>query len=205
MEGVGTSQRKKIWGPQESVRAWTPGSGVPAPWIGRGIAAAIKASAQKRDTEKENGEQSSAKLKALTKAVEGLMNCVNQVTDQADSLQTLHDKLSEKMKTMSVLLDRTKSNCDESTTLAREALSQVSAAVADSDSLGKIFNQFIARVDAEMCEKADSKIIQVFLPCLALSLSPAYFHTPALPLCARAMIQHQSHQVMPTSSNYAHT
>ena len=187
------------------MREWTPGSGVPAPWIGRGIAAAVKTSAQKLEKESVRGEQSSAKLKALTKSVEELINSVDQLTDQADRLETLNDKLSEKMKTMSVLLDRTQSNSEESTSLARQALSQVAAAVADSDSLGKIFNQFIARVDAEMREKADSKIIQVFLPCLALSLSPAYFHTPALPLCARAMIQHQSHQVMPTSSNYAHT
>jgi ABC-type transporter Mla subunit MlaD len=168
------------------VREWTPGSGVPAPWIGRGIAAAVKTSAQK--PERENGEQSSAKLKALTKSVEELINSVDQLTDQADRLETLNDKLSEKMKTMSVLLDRTQSKSEESTSLARQALSQVAAAAADSDSLGKIFNQFIARVDAEMREKADSKIIEVFLPCLALSLSPAYFHTRALPLCERAMI-----------------
>lgn len=168
-EGVGTSQRKKIWGPEESVHKWTPGSGVPAPWIGRGIAAAVKTSSAQKP-EKENGEQSSAKLKALTKSVEELISSVDQVADQADRLETLNDKLSEKMKTMSVLLDRTKSNSEEATSLARDALSQVAAAVDNSDSLGKIFNQFLARVDAEMREKADSKIIQVFLPCLAVSL-----------------------------------
>ena len=188
------------------MREWTPGSGVPAPWIGRGIAAAVKTSAQKLEKESVRGEQSSAKLKALTKSVEELINSVDQLTDQADRLETLNDKLSEKMKTMSVLLDRTQSNSEESTSLARQALSQVAAAVADSDSLGKIFNQFVARVDAEMREKADSKIIQVFLPCLALSLSPAYFHARALPLCARAMIQlHQRHRITPASSNSAHT
>eukprot|EP00802_Teleaulax_amphioxeia_P015795 Tamp_15894.p1 GENE.Tamp_15894~~Tamp_15894.p1 ORF type:complete len:230 (+),score=29.34 Tamp_15894:682-1371(+) len=78
-------------------------------------------------------------------------------------------KLSDKIKAMAVLLDHTKGNSEEATVLAREALTQVAAAVADSGSLQKIFDQFIARVDAEMREKADSKTVQDLVSHQALS------------------------------------
>ena len=161
-------QRKTtIWEQHHSAHAWTPGSGVPAPWVGKGIATGVKNFKQKR--EPGNSGESSAKLKALTKALEELQDSVDHATSHAERLETVSVKLSDKIKAMAVLLDHTKGNSEEATALAREALTQVAAAVADSGSLQKIFGTVSPPSFLSLSDLATGMV--------AVSIPPLHPHT----------------------------